>query len=164
MVHPPASAALFFLSLEMAWSYSRGVGCQFSGAISSRRGTMPSGLACGVSLAIASSHWAGPTKTGGGALKLTPCFAKLSLGRGFVEASCCPRRKAICGLWQAVDWHPVHIWVSPFQQLGEGGLSTLPGRLVADTFVSFVTLSLAFSSPGDARELAWAEQKPNQKL
>ena len=41
------------------------MGCRFSGAMSSRRGTAPSGVACGVSL---SSHWAGPTNTGGGAL------------------------------------------------------------------------------------------------
>ena len=32
---------------------------------------------------------------GGRGAKLAPCFAKLSLGRGFVESFCSPRRKAI---------------------------------------------------------------------
>ena len=53
-----------------------GSGMPFLGAMSSRRGTAPSGVAWGVSLAIASSHWAGPQKQGVGLEAVSmPCQA-----------------------------------------------------------------------------------------
>ena len=79
----------------MACSYSRGVGCHFSGAVLSERNSslwcsMWGELSdCFFPLGRAHKHW-------GWGSELSPSLAKLSLGRGFIQASCCPRRKAIC--------------------------------------------------------------------
>ena len=70
--------------------------------------------------------------------ELPPCLAKLSLGRGFVQASCCPRRKAICTCGKGLTcilfvFRCVHVELEVFPRDRQFGIGTPQGGLAMTT-------------------------------